>query len=178
MKLDFIKDLDFRVVIPIMLLIPLLKWLSSWILGFLSWKPREPLKNKEAKSNIKDYPQDYEIDFKSKRIKNVINGEKSFIQSLILFITTEKNKYRIFSENYGCEQASVIFKTKSPLEFNRLSMYLAQEIITNSRFVDYIEEIYSIKRSFLNLTIELKVKGKANTLICKIPMKIGKECAQ
>lgn len=48
------------------------------------------------------------IDFENKRITHKIDGEQALRQFIYKALTTERNKYMIYSENYGCELPSLL----------------------------------------------------------------------
>lgn len=134
------------------------------------WKPDLPLTNTNAKSFIKDYPKDRKIEYKKneERINGWVEGENAFIQRLSRFISTPNDKYEIYPRHYGNEQAETIFTEKNITEFKRQCKYMAENIIKDEIFKDYIQEIYSINRKRGKLYIELKVYGNPKTLKCEI----------
>lgn len=130
------------------------------------WSPTEPMKNKNVIKNISEYPKNYEIDFENNRIGNIISGEKSFVQTLQKFILTERNKYKIYPDSYGIEEAITIFETKDVEEFSRQSYNIAVHIM--EEFSEWIEQIYKIHRKKNTLIIEIKAKGKPDTIKCNV----------
>jgi len=132
------------------------------------WIPKEPLCNRQPVKQISEYPNNPEFDYNSHDFTGkYISGESSFIQTVQKFILTERYKYMIYADNYGTEEAAVIFSVKNTDEFSRQCNNIAIHLIET--YPDWIQEIYKIHRKKNKLIIEMKVKGKPDTLICVVP---------
>lgn len=125
------------------------------------WSPLEPLRSNGSVKNIHEFPATWKIDEEQKRLC----GEESFVQSLKLFAITPQGRYPIYTPNYGNEQAESIFSAKG-IEFTRQSEYMAAAIMKN--YSEWIEQLYSIAKRKNRLYIELKVKGRPDTLKVEI----------
>ena len=129
------------------------------------WSPLEPLRSNGSVKNIHEFPATWKIDEEQKRLCGEICGEESFVQSLKLFAITPQGRYPIYTPNYGNEQAESIFSAKG-IEFTRQSEYVAAAIMKN--YSEWIEQLYSIAKRKNRLYIELKVKGRPDTLKVEI----------
>lgn len=135
------------------------------------WKPKEPIKNRKSVKKISEHKKTIQLDENNDIMLNtpLIGGEQAFLQNLHNFISTERYKYPIYSDDFGIEEAKTIFMVTDKEEFYRQCEKIANHTI--EYFNEWIEEIFRIHRDKTkeNLYIELKVKGRPNTLICKVP---------
>lgn len=129
------------------------------------WQPDSALRNTKKCTVIDNYPKTIAMvngDFSS----DYISGAEAFAQAVRFFILTKRRTYPIYSDDYGIEEADTIFEEKNVVEFQRQCRNIALHLM--EYFDEWIEEIYRIHRKKNELTIELKVSGKADTLAIKI----------
>lgn len=132
------------------------------------WAPSVPIKNGVSTKPIFEYPKNLSFDLKKGDFAGgYVGGEESFTQSLQKFVLTERNKYQIYSDNYGIEEAVTIFSVKNREEFSRQCENIAHRIMEWDK--EWIQEIYKIYRKGNALIIEMKVNGKPETLKCLVP---------
>ena len=143
------------------------------------WMPEKPIINNDVAKDISEFPKGFGWDVNSRDISlgGLVGGEEHFVQCLQRFIMTERNKYPIYSGDYGIEEVKSVFKEKNVVEFKRQCNNIANHLI--EYFKEWIQEVYKISRKQNTLFIELKVKGKPDSLICAVPRihndKKGKE---
>ncbi|MBS5149803.1 MAG: hypothetical protein Q4A76_01370 [Porphyromonadaceae bacterium] len=130
-----------------------------------SWAPKTPMRNGGKVKDISTHPKDYAM-VDGDIQPYFVEGEAAFIQKLRFFISTERRKYPIYSDDYGIEEAISIFSENNPVEFERQCNNIALHLM--DYFNEWIEEIYRISRRRDTLVIELKVAGKPDTLKCEV----------
>lgn len=132
------------------------------------WIPQRPLKNENPSRDISQYLKNPAFDFsKGDFTGEIVSGENSFLQSVQKFVLTERNKYEIYDDDYGIEEAITIFTEKKSEEFLRQCNHIALRLM--DVYNEWIQEIYKIFRKNGKLIIEMKVKGIPYTLKCEIP---------
>lgn len=133
------------------------------------WMPEKPIINTDVVKDISEFPKGIGWDVNSHDISlgELVRGEEHFVQCLQMFVMTERNKYPIYSGDYGIEEAKSIFEEKNAVEFKRQCNNIANHLI--EYFKEWIQEVYQISRKQNTLFIELKVKGKPESLICSVP---------
>lgn len=155
--------------IAIVLIPYVIKFIKRIFENKYTWTPEKPVINTDVAKDISEFPKGFGWDVNSRDIclGELVGGEEHFVQCLQRFIMTERNKYPIYSADYGIEEAKSIFEEKSPVEFKRQCNNIANHLI--EYFKEWIQEIYRISRKQNTLFIELKVKGKPESLICEVP---------
>jgi hypothetical protein len=139
------------------------------------WIPSNPVNNKNTNINkIDEYPKDLMFDFNKGDfiLENgdfpLIQGYDCFIMHLTKLINTEKDKYEIYSSNYG-----ITYKYHNiydEQEFSIISIANASDIITV--FDEWIREIYFIKKYKDKelLQIGFGLKGRNEIVKIDIPL--------
>lgn len=126
------------------------------------WKPEKPLlNNSENIKNISEYKKTWKMIINEDGFDinptEMIDGYEAFEQSLIKLLNTERDKYEIYSTNYGVSY--LLTDATSDEEFKSMAFIVAKEIMKNQE--EWIKEIHSIKKVINKntLVIELGLKG-------------------
>lgn len=133
------------------------------------WKPDNPIRSSKKLKLVNEYKKTYKakfIDFKMEIVpQEMVDGVEALTQNIIFFVNTERNKYEIYSSDYGndCE----LFAVNNDEEFNRQSCNLAEHLI--DYYGEWIEKIYCISRKNNYLIIEIKVNGIGETIFVNVP---------
>lgn len=130
------------------------------------WEPKSPMRSSSLVKNISTYPKTFALVDGDVQLNGMIEGADAFLQALRTYILTERHKYPIYGDTYGIEEATSIFEVKDVVEFQRQCNNIALQVM--DYFSDWIVEIYRIQRKRNVLIIEIKVSGKAETLLCKV----------
>ena len=96
----------------------------------------------------------------------MIAGADAFSQALRTYIPTERHMYLIYEDAYGIEEATSIFEITDVVEFQHQCNNIAIRVM--DYFSDWGIEIYRIQEKRGVSIIEIKVSGKAETLLCEV----------
>lgn len=135
------------------------------------WFPNVSIKNSniEEVKSIDTYPRDYAFDFETFTfISGFVDGIDCFKIQLVKMMNTEKDKYEIYSSNYG---VSFIFSdVDNQNEFDVYAKTNAEDIMVT--FNEWVKEIYFIKKynKKNRLQIGLGVKGRNEMVKIDIPL--------
>lgn len=130
------------------------------------WEPESPMRSSSLVKNISTYPKTFALVDGDIQLNGMIEGADAFLQALCTYILTERQRYPIYGDTYGIEEATSIFEVKDVVEFQRQCNNIALQVM--DYFSDWIVEMYRIQRKRDILIIEIKVSGKGETLLCKV----------
>ncbi|TRM10697.1 DUF2634 domain-containing protein [Lentibacillus cibarius] len=133
-------------------------------LFYYIWKPENPMLNDdEIIKKISDYKKTWKMTMNEEGFdvvidsSEMIDGFDAFEQCIIKLLNTERDKYEIYSTNYGVSY--ILTDANSEDEFKSMAFIVAKEIMKNQE--EWIKEIHSIKKVKDKniIVIELGLKG-------------------
>lgn len=128
------------------------------------WEANPPIINPMPCKNISQHPIDFDIFHIGDGSSQYLIGVDNLAMGIWGYMNTPKYKYKIYSDNYGTEYSELL-RTTDIKAFLRLAPLVAEELITNTLFCDWISIIYGIKRCGQSLILEFGVKGNEGRIV-------------